>query len=297
MHPPPLDFAVIGAPKCGTTWFTEALARHPHVCFGRHKDAGPLATDFVGDGVDLADPATYRSWFERCEGAARVGESAVRYLYSDRALEALATLDRPPVVFVLVRDPLEQIPSYHGQLRAVGAQPEPDLRSAWRASTEHPGTPLDYRFVGDVAARIRRWDTRFGDRVRIVRMGELRDRPEGVLRRAAEALEIDPEGFEAAPPTDARTRNAHTAARSFRLARWVRRPPAPLRAVARALMPASLRARTAAAANRWNDRPAERRPPPDDLLEEMAEAFAPSVEWLEARLGRPLPGWCGRPVE
>jgi len=292
MFIPDLDFAVVGAPKCGTTWFCEGLGRHPDVRFLEHKDAGPLAVDIL---AELADDDTYRAWFERASAARRVGEAAVSYLYSDAALDALASLDPQPVIFILVRDPLEQVPSLHGQLRAVGAQPIASFDEAWAASAGAPSPLLDYRYVGRAADRVRLWDEAFGDRVQLILFDDLRSRPAAVIRTALDALGVEP--LVDVPDTDDPRRNRHTEPRSYALARWLRNPPPPVRRLARTLLTERGRATVVNAANRWNDRVADRRPSSDATLREMADEFSDSIAWLRTRSGRDLSDWGGAALE
>jgi len=289
--PPPLDFLVIGAPKCGTTWFEALLDRHPDICFGTNKDGGALAVDIL-DPARLADAATYHSWFDRCRGAARTGESAVYYLYSEAARAALMTLEPLPRIFILVRNPVDQVVSYHGQLRAVGAQPEADLGRAWRASPREAGI-LDYRRIGDVATAITPWQESFGDRVQVILFDDLVRDPEGVLRSACEHLGLDPGSAGPLPPTDSTTRNARSRPRFYRMARWLRRPPGWISALGRTLLSAEARAGLARRLNRWNDQPDGPARTDPALLAEIRTELAPCVDELERITGRDLSAWRG----
>lgn len=293
MRPPPLDFAVVGAPKSGTTWFSALLERHPDICLGAHKDAAPLARD-IHAPEHLASQARYHAWFRRCRDAAAVGEAAVSYLYSPMAREALAGLSPRPRIFVLVRDPVAMLASYHAQMRSVGAQPRADLRAAWGAGATGPDPLLDYRRVAAVGDHLGPWAETFGSALHVIVFDDLVRDPIAAVEGAVATLGLDPARLPPGADLAPHARNSRATPRSFTLARAIRRPPAPLRDLVRRLVPPATRAQWAGRLARWNRRPVAPTAPDAELGREIVAALRPSLRRLEALLGRPLPPhWYG----
>ena len=72
-----------------------------------------------------------------------VGEASVWYLYSATAARNIAAFDPAMRVIVMVRNPVELVPSLHSQLRYMLDEDEPDPERAWdlqeaRAAGERP---------------------------------------------------------------------------------------------------------------------------------------------------------------
>jgi len=101
----PLDFALIGAQKCATTWFYDCLSEHPQLQLPADKReiayfGGPL---FRERG---------ESWFEQryagAKGERLRGDISVEYL-NDRGSAALLRREFPHVkVVAVMRDPVER---------------------------------------------------------------------------------------------------------------------------------------------------------------------------------------------
>ena len=128
MTPPPVDIAIIGVPKAGTTSLYTWLAAHPDV-----QGSVPKETLYFNE-VDRLHPdaPTFddEGWegFERFFPDARNGrlrlEASPNNLYNEMALRALASLRPPPLVIAALRCPAEQIRSafYFAQNNGAAGQ-------------------------------------------------------------------------------------------------------------------------------------------------------------------------------
>src|SRR4051794_37182405 len=81
------DFAIVGAPKCGTTALYSYLDGHPGIAMSRSKEP-------VFWSRDLATPeplsrADYDALWNGAPAGALRGEASTRYLRSDVAIEAI----------------------------------------------------------------------------------------------------------------------------------------------------------------------------------------------------------------
>ena len=131
---------ILGAPKCGTTALSEYLRDHPQVFVSRPKEPHYFCDEwdyYYAPGSGLEEH--YLRLFEDADDAhLAVGEASVWYLYSTAAARNIAAFDPAMRVIVMVRNPVELVPSLHSQLRYVLDEDEPDPERA-------PGTSRSAR--------------------------------------------------------------------------------------------------------------------------------------------------------
>ena len=158
-------FFMVGAPRCGTTALAGALRSHPDICFSMPKEPHYFSRLRAGWtlGRILVDylPLYFRHW---PGGDVSLGEGSTSYLYSDQAIDAINRCFPNARFIVMVRNPLEMIPSYHRKMLFLLDEDEPDLARAWAlqgARSWGEQLPrycrdwrlLQYRDVGRVGAR------------------------------------------------------------------------------------------------------------------------------------------------
>src|SRR6476661_1903979 len=81
MKPRRPDFFIVGAPKCGTTAMNDYLRQHPQIFMPERKDISYFGMDLKFERPRISGEE-YLSLFRGANGALRVGESSVWYLYS-----------------------------------------------------------------------------------------------------------------------------------------------------------------------------------------------------------------------
>lgn len=109
-----LDFAVIGAQKCATSWIYYCLRDHPQVCVPDKKlDAG-----YIG-GQMFAEKG--EEWFFdrfRPENGQLVGDVSVEYLFDVAAPTILSHYMRAPKLIASLRNPVDRmVSSYYWLVR------------------------------------------------------------------------------------------------------------------------------------------------------------------------------------
>jgi hypothetical protein len=233
-HLPSQAFFLVGAPRCGTSSLAVALAQHPQVCFSEPKEPH-FFTRIAGD-VDLARlKAEYIGAFFPAAQLSRaaLGEGSASYLYS---LPALRTIDRmfPGARFiVMVRNPLEMLPSLHARLLFTLDEDVADFEAAWHLQSlraKGRSVParcrdpriLQYAEIGRVGARLAGLiDLAGRERVKAILLDDLAAAPLAVYREVLDFLAL---------PDDGRTAiarmNGTKAYRSHALQRVLMRPPA-----------------------------------------------------------------------
>jgi hypothetical protein len=283
------DFVLVGAPRCGTTAMSRYLGGHPNVCFSRPKEPhyfsyhDPSSPEQVRDEyLDLFfghyDPSVHRS----------VGDGSISTLYFPEAQERFLRWN-PEVRFLLmVRNPLQMIPSYHGRLLFVLEEDEPDLRRAWELQEERARGERIPRHCRD--ARL----LQYADVGRLGRHDLVSD-PLDVYRSVLGFLGLEYDGR-----TDFRPKTQSRAYRWRWLHRILYKPPAPLVQMAirehrkkrgRRGGLGRLRKRL----RQWNrtDRPI---PPLEPAMRRLLQdAFADDVKRLGQLLERDLEHWIREP--
>ncbi len=149
------DFFLVGAPRCGTTAIANWLKRHPHVCFSKPKEphyftklepllpSPDLRTHYLQASFWHYDPALHR----------RLGEGSVSTLYSPEAVARIRSLNPDAKFVVVVRNPMDMLPSFHALLLYYMEEDVEDFEQAWRlqrtraAGSSIPRRCLDPRLL------------------------------------------------------------------------------------------------------------------------------------------------------
>jgi hypothetical protein len=280
------------------------LAVHPEIGMGP-KEVHHLAGDdywrlfgaFRGDTNISRE--RYLELFSHLTGKRRIGEASVWYLYSSTAARAIADFDSAAQVIVMLRNPLEMIPSLHAMLRFIGIEPVADFAAALALDPERersggpPGFPSSsYRRAADFAPQLQRYlDVFPADRVRVVLYDDVQADLATAYRDLTSFLGVDSSFL---PEFD--VVNANRRSRSRMVQRALVAPPPIARRIVHSIMP-SHRARSAVR-NRiteWNTRPSERAAldaPTRHALERIAAEQAAALGPL---LDRDLSAWMDPP--
>ena len=126
------DFFVVGAPRCGTTSLCRYLARNPQICFSRPKEPHYFSRLDHIPGPDELNQDYLQPNFGHFDPSNRaIGEGSVSYLYLPGTIERINHINPQARFIVLVRNPLEMLPSYHLRMRFLLQEDEPDFQKAW----------------------------------------------------------------------------------------------------------------------------------------------------------------------
>jgi len=126
------DFFLVGAPRCGTTALSRYLTRNPQICFSRPKEPHYFATTGHIPGADEIKRDYLERYFGHCTQAQRVlGEGSVSYLYAPVSIERILHFNPQARFIVLLRNPLNMLPSYHQRMQFLLQEDEPDFAVAW----------------------------------------------------------------------------------------------------------------------------------------------------------------------
>jgi hypothetical protein len=186
-----IDFIGIGAPKCGTTWFSAQLEAHPQIGFAPDKEvyyfADTIARRLAGKELRCFErgDAWYHQQFPANTGAVICrGEFCPSYLYSEEAAARIAAY-RPDIKLLLcLRPPVEMIYSWYWYNRnaVVASLPE-----TFEEMMENPFL----RDLGCFARHLKPYLDRFpAKNILVVQFDAIRRDPDRVRRRAYEFLGV-----------------------------------------------------------------------------------------------------------
>ncbi|HYD25338.1 MAG TPA: sulfotransferase [Croceibacterium sp.] len=291
----PPDFAIVGAPKCGTTALYSYLATHPGIAMAARKEPGFWCTDAEAPWR-VTDRAAYDAlWAGAAPGAVR-GEATPVYLQSAVAIPRLLAARPDARLIAMIRNPLEMAASRHADLLFGPNEDVAEFEAAWRLQERRrngedlpPGcrepAVLQYLANAAIGDQLERFVALVPPAQRLVIVyDDLRRDPGGEYRRVLEWLGLPDDGRGDFAPVHARRalRWAGLAGWQRALARrvgWLYRPARAL-AHAAGISPAAL-----------NVRPAPRRPLRAEFEAELIAAFAPQVDKAARLLGRDLAAW------
>lgn len=318
---PAQQFAcIVGAPRCGTTTLARLLESHPEVSFSNVKEPHYFALFDLNNLDDHELKETVRGeylarYFPDIDPDSTVmAEGSVSYLYAPERLLPLLRLWPDAKFIIAVRDPLQQLPSYHQRLLHQGDETVEDFEKAWRLNEERragrrvPRTCLDARQLQyDEAARFGKhvghfFDIVGRDRCHVVVFDDLKSDPAKAYKGMLDFLGLRrapmPEGWNPRPARGAKIKW---------LQRLLKRPP-----IARSILAGEkFRKRVAAKPQRdpswplrtimsvrrallqWN----RTAPPPIRLspsfVQEIRETLRDDVANLSGLLNRDLSHWLG----
>ncbi|RZU99100.1 sulfotransferase family protein [Spiribacter vilamensis] len=118
---------ILGAPKCGTTALTHWLALHPEVYAPPAKEPHYFSTEYCLTPARSEYARLYRDWSVDERWAF---DASVWSLFSPTAVPNIIQEQPDAHFIVMLRNPLQMIPSMHRQQIFNGNELEPDLRSA-----------------------------------------------------------------------------------------------------------------------------------------------------------------------
>jgi sulfotransferase family protein len=199
------DFYMVGAPKCGTSALYEFLAQHPAIFL-------PAKKELLFFGSDLSYPsrlseAEFLEHFVRRGAEERAGTAHTAYLQSRRAAEEIQSRSTHADIIIMLRDPVEMLPSWHSELLyetiediqdfEAALDAEPERRRGLRIPSHARQSYVESLYYTDVASyadQVERYLDAFGrSHVHVILHEDLRADPRTTYRATLEFLGVDPD--------------------------------------------------------------------------------------------------------
>lgn len=136
------NFFIVGAPKCGTTAFSELLRKHPNLFL-----TDPKEPRYFARHLTIVSPGTpeyvtsFEAYLELYRDVApdvhsAIGEASTSYLRSERALREIADFRPRSRIIVFIRNPVDLAYSWHSQKVIEGQEDESNFEKAWALQEE-----------------------------------------------------------------------------------------------------------------------------------------------------------------
>jgi hypothetical protein len=136
---PKLDFLVIGAQKCATSWLYYCLKEHPEILLPEDKvEHAYFGSEmFRKNGIEW-----YNKRFNDVQEAQKRGEVAVDYIYDTKAAHYLKQHGQNPQIIASLRDPADRFVSSYFWLIRKGKLPNiPIEEGIEEVLSQPPGFP------------------------------------------------------------------------------------------------------------------------------------------------------------
>lgn len=205
----PLNFAVIGAAKSGTTALCQYLSQHDDVFITNPKEPHYLALGgqtpaFTGPGDDITinaksvwTPDEYRALYRHADASA-IGEGSVSSLYyPSQTIAALKEQAKSDIKLIcILRNPAERAWSAYNYLRARTFETENDFEAALRLEPKRIEQGYHhmwhYRRMGLYDEQLGPFVANFHpDQLLVLRHEDLRDEPLLTLNQVCSFLGLD----------------------------------------------------------------------------------------------------------
>jgi hypothetical protein len=305
---PRTTFFLAGAPRCGTTALARALSEHKDVCFSVPKETHFFALLPATLGPELLKQEFVRKFFDPAQLHRKaMGEASVSYLYSSTAIRAIDRLFPDSRFLIIVRNPLEMLPSYHAKMLFMMEENEPDFETAWhlqdiRASGRkiprrcRDPRMLQYREIGRLGFHLANlFSIVQRSRVKVIRHEDFSRAPVAVYREVVGFLGLDDDGRSSIPRV-----NGTKSYRSALLHELTTRPPGVGVSVKLARMKARddppLFIRVLRVLRKANVKTTQWRPLSAAMRDEIVETLRDDVLLLGSLIDRDLREWFERPV-
>ena len=144
-----VNFFIIGAPKCGTTALAEYLSEHNDIFMSDPKEIHYFANDFE-NYRNVKTLAEYELLFNSVDNEKAIGEGSVFYFYSEEAMERIKLYNEDAKLILMLRNPVEMVPSLHAQLIVSGDEDILDFEEAWFASEKRKNGHNIFRYTREI---------------------------------------------------------------------------------------------------------------------------------------------------
>ena len=233
------NFFIIGAPKCGTTALAKYLGEHDEIFVSTPKEPHYFATDFE-NYRNITTEKEYEDLFLGVCNEVAIGEASVFYLYSKEALKNIQKYNADSRIILMIRNPVEMIPSLHSQVVYSGDENIQDFKEAWEScayrkksekvtSNTRDSQILLYDEIAKYSEQISRVKMYFDDdKIKVIFFEEFSNDCQNVYEESLKFLDVAQDGR-----TDFPRINENKKLKSLKLNTVIKRIPSPVKSVYR----------------------------------------------------------------
>ncbi len=188
---------IVGMQKCGTESLKDWLNQHPDIWMNIDFEPNYFADDVQGC-EDYTDFDWYLSLFPKNPKEKYMGEKSARYLCSKEAAKRIKKFNPKAKIIIILRNPLEMLPSLHTHLLQQGLETELDFEKALKKEKFRKKKygikfirNFFYMTVADYYPKIKRFYDEFGSKnVKVVILIDLKKQPQKVYNEITDFLKI-----------------------------------------------------------------------------------------------------------
>lgn len=257
--------------------------------------------NFHCQDLDMPGPKTeaeYLGLFEPTSATRLLADASILSLYSREAPTCIAAYVEDPRIVMMLRNPVEAMYAWHGQMVFTANEPLHEFSDALAAESDRKegrriprsGTSsrcpqlLYYREIMRYADQLQRYRDTFPPKsIHVALYDDFKADPLAVYAQILGFLDLDP--F----VPELKVVNPPKVRRNWQLHYWLKKLFA---APARALLPAKLRLRLIVRLDQANSRPEKRQPLDPQLEQRLKLECRPDVLRLGQMLDRDLSHWC-----
>jgi hypothetical protein len=286
---------LVGAPKAGSSALGHFLAQHPQISLCRIKEPNFHCRD-----LDMPGPKTeaeYLGLFDPTPETKFLMDGSILSLYSHTAAASIAQYVDNAKILMILRNPVEAMYSWHGQMVFTANEPIQNFAAALDAEADRkqgqrlPSAGVSsccpqllfYRDMMRYAEQLQRYrDVFVPEQIHVVLYDDFKADPATVYRKILDFLELEEFHPEFNPINPPKVR------RNWRLHLWLKRLFA---APTRALLSAEFRLRLINWLDRINSKPQGREALAPELAAQLKAQCRPDIIKLGAMLNRDLTHW------
>ncbi|MEN8108953.1 MAG: sulfotransferase [Pseudomonadota bacterium] len=203
----PPAFFIVGAPRCGTTATSKALARNPYISFSKPKEPHYFLEPRPGQTIEAARQQYLGRYHQDLNDSHQaIGDGSVSYLYQPDAIRRVLEFDPRAKFIVLVRDPVEMMRSYHSRMLFQLDEDQVDFARAWELQESRAAGQnlpkrcrepmlLQYAFLGKLGMHVERlFETAGRDRCRVIVHDDFVKDPRAVYLETLKFIGVEDDG-------------------------------------------------------------------------------------------------------
>jgi hypothetical protein len=299
------NFFLVGAARSGTTSLWRYLSNHPDVYMPYLKEPAFFGSDLTKTPNEFAvlEKAAYLRLFEGSEDKVVRGEGSVLYLISKTAAQEIYDFNPAAKILISLRNPVDMLHSYHGQMHWVGHEDIGDFEEALalegerrrgRRIPKNAMVPeaLYYSEVARFSLQVERYLKVFPrSQIKIMLYDDLVKAPQKAYESVQDFL-----GIPRIPPASYKAKSAYKVPRSTAFAGMVQRPPRVARLLLDFLPPKIRFLILIRSLHLLNTRIAKKVPMRPALRQELTECYTPEIRALSVLINRDLSEWLTSPI-
>ncbi len=191
-----IDFFLIGAQKCATTWIHHCLNEHPDIYIGGNKKEEL----YLGGKVYKSDPLEWNNQFFRTDKKYKItGSASVEYINDSNSLQFIKEYNSKPKFIFAIRNPVDRaISAYFWKIRKNILE-QADINNYFRLLLDELKRKDPGSFTDDIIKR-GFYSDNIGDFIKlsgpenfkIVIYDEIKENPKETISGIYRFLRVDP---------------------------------------------------------------------------------------------------------